>query len=203
MTDIDRNDEGDRPAPRFGARASGVAAYLGMAVTELSDGTGPMALLRGPFDAPAHVVDADGRTPTGVLAALTDSIGGLASGIAAHPDWIVTTNLTLRRAPAALFGPVGTGPLMLDTEVLRRGRSAIVTRTAVTSTDGTAVATGWMTAAVLTPTGGPPELRRPIRPVEMEPIDDPAFAAPPSEFFALARGPGTRRGRPRPRRAHP
>jgi len=83
---------------------------------------------------------------------------------------------------------MGTGPLLLDTEVLRRGRSAIVTRTAVTSDDGTAVATGWMTAAVLTPTGGPPEIRRPIRPVEMEPVDDPAFAAPPSEFFALREG---------------
>ena len=67
-------------------------------------------MLRGAFAAPAHVVDADGRTPTGVLAALVDSIGGLASGIAALPDWIVTTNLTLRRAPSSLFGADGHRP---------------------------------------------------------------------------------------------
>jgi uncharacterized protein (TIGR00369 family) len=178
----------DRPAPRFGTRSSGVAAYLGMAVTELTDGTEPLALLRGPFPAPAHIADPDGRTPTGVLAALVDSIGGLASGIACVPDWIVTTNLTLRRAPDALSGPTGTGPLQLDTEVLRRGRSAVVTRTTVHSSRGEPVATGWMTAAVLTPTGGPPVIDRPVRPVELPPVDDPAFATAPSEFFALREG---------------
>jgi len=178
----------DRPAPRFGARSSGVAAYLGMAVTELTDGTEPLALLRGPFAAPRHITDADGRTPTGVLAALVDSIGGLSSGIACVPDWIVTTNLTLRRSPAALSGPTGTGPLQLDTEVLRRGRSAVVTRTAVTTGDGTDVATGWMTAAVLTPTGGPPAIARPVRPVVLEPITDPAFSADPHGFFGLRAG---------------
>jgi len=180
--------DADRPTPRFGTRASGVAAYLGMAVTELSDGTQPLAVLRGPFPAPAHITDADGRTPTGVLAALVDSIGGLASGIACVPDWIVTTNLTLRRAPAALSGPTGTGPLQLDTEVLRRGRSAVVTRTAVSTPDGTAVATGWMTAAVLTPTGGPPVIERPVRPVTLAPVEDPAFTTAPPEFFSMRDG---------------
>jgi uncharacterized protein (TIGR00369 family) len=183
--------DADRPTPRFGTRASGVAAYLGMAVTELSDGTQPLAVLRGPFPAPAHITDADGRTPTGVLAALVDSIGGLASGIACVPDWIVTTNLTLRRAPAALSGPTGTGPLQLDTEVLRRGRSAVVTRTAVSTPDGTAVATGWMTAAVLTPNGGPPVIERPVRPVTLAPVEDPAFATAPPEFFSMRDGRAT------------
>jgi len=178
----------DRPAPRFGARASGVAAYLGMAVTELTDGTEPLALLRGPFAAPAHITDPDGRTPTGVLAALVDSIGGLASGIASVPDWIVTTNLTLRRAPAALSGSSGTGPLHLDTEVLRRGRSAVVTRTTVSASDGTPVATGWMTSAVLAPTGGPPAITRPVRPVALAESDDPAFRSRPTEFFSLRVG---------------
>lgn len=187
MSAIEPTDA-DRPTPRFGTRASGVAAYLGMAVTELSDGTQPLAVLRGPFPAPAHITDADGRTPTGVLAALVDSIGGLASGIACVPDWIVTTNLTLRRAPAALSGPTGTGPLQLDTEVLRRGRSAVVTRTAVSTPDGTAVATGWMTAAVLTPTGGPPVIERPVRPVTLAPVEDPAFTTTPPEFFSMRDG---------------
>ena len=187
MTPIEPDD---RPAPNFGRRSSGVAGYLGMAVAELTDGTGPLAVLRGPFAAPDHVTDADGRTPTGVLAALVDSIGGLASGIACVPDWIVTTNLSLRRAPGALTGPTGAGALVLDTEVLRRGRSAVVTRTAVSAADGTPVATGWMTAAVLTPTGGPPAIERPVRPFEMEPIDDPAFSSSPTEFFGLREGQG-------------
>ena len=188
MSDVEPTD-GENPRPRFDRRAPGVAAYLGMAVTELSDGTGPAAVLRGPFAAPSHVVDANGRTPTGILAALVDSISGMASGIAALPGWIVTTNLNVRRAPASLFGPTGTGPLLLDTEVLRRGRSAIVTRTSVTAADdGAAVATGWMTAAVLAPNGGPPEITRPVRPVGFEPVDDPAFAADPDTFFALRDG---------------
>jgi uncharacterized protein (TIGR00369 family) len=181
--------DGENPRPRFDRRAPGVAAYLGMAVSELSDGSSPMAVLRGPFAAPAHVVDAEGRTPTGILAALVDSISGMASGIAALPGWIVTTNLNVRRAPAYLFGPTGTGPLVLDTEVLRRGGSAIVTRTSVTAADdGTAVATGWMTAAVLAPNGGPPEIARPVRPMGFERVDDPTFAAGPDTFFALRDG---------------
>jgi acyl-coenzyme A thioesterase PaaI-like protein len=181
----------DRPKPDFGgSRRPGVAIYLGMAVSELGDGTEPLAVLQGPFDAPDHVTDAEGRTPTGVLAALVDSIGGLASGIASMPDWIVTTNLTLRRSPATLSGPSGTGPLVLDTEVLRRGRSAVVTRTAVSTAEGTPVATGWMTCAVLTPTGGPPPITRPVRPFPPEPVDDPAFALPPDGFFGLREGTG-------------
>jgi uncharacterized protein (TIGR00369 family) len=180
----------DRPKPSFGATYSGVAAYLGMAVSETTDGTEPLAVLRGPFAAPDHITDDEGRTPTGVLAALVDSIGGLASGIACMPDWIVTTNLTLRRAPGALSGPTGTGDLVLDTEVLRRGRSAVVTRTAVSTTDGSPVATGWMTAAVLTPTGGPPAITRPVRPLPQSPIDDPSFASTPGEFFGLREGHG-------------
>ena len=180
--------DADRPRPRFTTRTPGVAAYLAMAVSELSDGTEPFAVLRGPFAAPDHITDDDGRTPSGVLAALVDSIGGLASGIACLPDWIVTTNLTVRRAPAALAGPSGTGPLQFDTEVLRRGRSAVVTRTAVSTPDGTAVATGWMTAAVLTPTGGPPPVVRPVRPMVLPETDDPAFLTGPPEFFALREG---------------
>lgn len=188
MTHVDR-DDGENPRPRFDRLSPGVAAYLGMAVTEQTDGTGPLALLRGPFAAPAHVVGPDGLTPTGILAALIDSIGGMASGIAALPGWIVTTNLNVRRAPATLFGPDGRGPLQLDTEVLRRGRSAIVTRTSVTAeADGTPVATGWMTAAVLAPNGGPPDIPRPVRPVGFPPIDDPAFASDPTTFFALRDG---------------
>jgi uncharacterized protein (TIGR00369 family) len=145
-------------------------------------------VLRGEFDAPAAIVDAEGRTPTGVLAALVDSIGGLSCGIAALPDWIVTTNLSLRRAPSALVGPTGTGPLRYDTETLRRGRSAVVSRTLVTAADGAHVATGWMTTAVLTPASGPPQVERPVRPLELPEPTDPAFRGTPAEFFGLRAG---------------
>jgi len=182
----------DPPPARFADRTRGVGAYLGMAVTETSDGSGPLARLRGPFAAPDHVTDAEGRTSTGIIAALVDSIGGLASGVASLPDWIVTLDLTLRRAPSALAGPSAGGPLELETEVLRRGRSAVVTRTEVTGADATPVARGWMTCSVLTPAGGPPQLERPVRPVVLEPTDDPVFARPPHEFFGLR--PGTAAG---------
>lgn len=176
------------PGPRFAQRAAGVAAYLGMSVSELSDGTSPLAVLRGPFAAPDHVTDAEGRTPTGIVAALVDSIGGMASGVASLPDWIVTLDLTLRRSSTSLAGPSSAGPLQLDTHVLRRGRSAVVTRTEVTGPGGAVVACGWMTCAVLTPAGGPPAVERPVRPVEIPPPDDPAFRAPPAEFFGLRPG---------------
>jgi uncharacterized protein (TIGR00369 family) len=179
----------DRPTPDFGQQGSGVAAYLRMSVSEVSDGTEPVALLEGRFDARADVVDAEGRTPTGVLGAMVDSIGGLSCGIASLPDWIVTTNLSVRRAPSSLAGPSGTGPLRFETETLRRGRSAVVSRTLVTADDdGTPVATGWMTTAVLTPAHGPPEVTRPVRPLDLPEATDPVFSRPPAEFFGLRAG---------------
>jgi uncharacterized protein (TIGR00369 family) len=179
----------DRTRPAFGGdRGWGVAAYLAMPIHELTDGSEPYPLLRARFEAPDHLVDADGRTPTGVLAALCDSIGGMACGLASLPDWIVTTNLTLRRPPSSMESGAGGGPLQLDTEVLRRGRSAVVSRTVVTDASGGEVGTAWMTAAVLTPAGGPPAVTRPVRPRQQPTPDDPAYRTRPHEFFALAAG---------------
>jgi len=166
----------------------GVAMYLAMPIVEIGDGTAPLPHTRGEFAVQDHLVDAEGRLGTGLLASITDSIGGMTSGLSCLPDWIVTTNLTLRRAPDALGGTRGTGPLTLDTRILRRGRSSVVGRTDVTDRDGHSVATSWMTCAVLTPAGGPPPFTRPVRLDHGDVPDDPIFRTTPEEFFSLGAG---------------
>lgn len=178
----------ERPRPTFADEASrgiGMSNYLPMPITELGDGTDPLPVTQGRFRSPAHAVDADGRLGTGLLSSITDSIGGVTSGLSVLPDWIVTTNLTLRRAPDALVGTRGTGELIIDTRVMRRGRSSVVTRSLVADTDGHAVATSWMTCAVLTPEGGHPPFTRPVRLHDQEPSTDPLFRSAPEEFFGL------------------
>ncbi len=181
-------ESADQPAPVSGfglQREGGVAAYLPMSVSETTSGTEALPVLEGRFAAPAHLVDGDRRTPTGVLSSLVDSVGGLACGLASLPEWIVTTNLTLRRAPDALGGPRGTGPLVLRSEALRKGRSAVVARITTTAADGSEVATAWMTAAILSPADGPPPVVRPVRPLEYTRPDDPVYLAPVPTFFGL------------------
>lgn len=186
----------ERPMPSFGdetRQGIGMSHYLPMPVIEIGDGTAPLPSTRGSFTAPAHVVDAEGRLESGMLASLTDSIGGMTSGLACLPDWIVTTNLSMRRSPDALAGPRGTGDLTIDTRVMRRGRSSVVTRSSVSDTDGHEVATSWITCAVLTPAGGPPPFTRPVRLNDHLVSDDPLFRSEPARFFALEAGdaPGT------------
>lgn len=181
----------DRPEPTFGKgemRGIGMSHYLPMPVIEIGDGTASLPTTRGSFTAPAHVVDADGRLETGMLASLTDSIGGMTSGLACLPDWIVTTNLGLRRSPDALRGPRGTGDLTINTQVMRRGRSSVVTRSAVSDSDGHDIATSWVTCAVLTPAGGPPPFTRPVTLNNHETSGDPLFRLSPEQFFSLEGG---------------
>jgi acyl-coenzyme A thioesterase PaaI-like protein len=169
-------------------RGVGMAHYLPMPIIEIGDGSAALPTTRGSFTAPSHVVDADGRLESGMLASLTDSIGGLTSGLACLPDWIVTTNLSMRRSSDALTGARGTGNLTVDTQVMRRGRSSVVTRSTVTDGDNHEVATSWMTCAVLTPAGGPPPFVRPVTLNSYEPNPDPLFLQSPEEFFALEAG---------------
>ncbi len=181
----------DRPTPSFGEgnmRGVGMAHYLPMPILEIGDGSAPLPTTRGSFTAPPHVVDANGRLDSGMLASLTDSIGGMTSGLACLPDWIVTTNLSMRRTPDTLQGPKGTGNLTIDTQVMRRGRSSAVTRSTVTDRDGHEIATSWITCAVLTPAGGPPPFVRPVTLNRYEPDPNPLFQQRPEEFFALEAG---------------
>ena len=180
-----------RPAPSFGQedrQGIGMSHYLPMPVVEIGDGTAPLPTTRGTFAAPAHVLDAEGRLETGMLASLTDSIGGMTSGLACLPDWIVTTNLSLRRSPDALQGPRGTGDLVIDTQVMRRGRSSAVTRSTVRDGAGDAVATSWITCAILTPAGGPPPFIRPVTLNDHALSTDPLFRLSPTEFFGIEAG---------------
>jgi len=173
----------------FGSPAEiGVAQYLLMMIEELGDGTAALPNTVGHFPGTANTLDANGRLGTDLLTCIIDSIGGMTSGLASLPDWIVTTNLMVRRAPDALTGARGTGELTLDTHVLRRGRSSVVTRVEVADSDGAAVATSWMSCAILTPANGPPPFTRPVQPFEREVPNDPIFAAPTHEFFNLSAG---------------
>jgi acyl-coenzyme A thioesterase PaaI-like protein len=162
--------------------------FLPMAIREQPPGPGGLPILVGELPALACLTDAAGHPTTGVLAAAVDSIGGLCSGLAVLPGWIVTTNLTLRRAPSALIDPQGTGPLTLRSEVLRRGRSAAVSRITTTDASGVEVATAWMTSAVLEPEEGPPQLERPFHRTTSPLTDDPADAPRLEEYFGLYPG---------------
>lgn len=169
-------------------REIGVAQYLMLHIEELGDGTAPLPRTRGEFLGSANVLDVERRLDTGLLTCLVDGIGGMTSGLASLPDWIVTTNLQLRRATDALVGPRGTGSLVIDVAVLRRGRSSVVTRCDVTDEAGHTVASCWLTCAVLTPDGGPPQFVRPVPRLERDRPDDPVFHSRPATFFGLTAG---------------
>lgn len=83
----------------FGSPAEiGVAQYLLMMIEEIGDGTAALPHTVGHFPGTPNTLDADGRLGTDLLTCIIDSIGGMTSGLASLPDWIVTTNLMIRRA---------------------------------------------------------------------------------------------------------
>jgi acyl-coenzyme A thioesterase PaaI-like protein len=173
------------------AMGMAMALYLPTLMEERPDPADPdgVPLLDASFPAPAHVLDGHGRVSTGVLATLVDNVGGMVNGLGALPDWIVTTNLTLRRpaaAPGAVVEP--DGELELAARVLRRGRTSVVSEVQVTRQDGSAVATAWMTSAILTPEMGPPPVPRPLRRRAVPVIDEPPYRGGTQEFFALEVG---------------
>jgi uncharacterized protein (TIGR00369 family) len=125
--------------------------------------------LRGPI----------GNVRAGALLTMADTVGGMCSGLAALPGWVVSTNLMLRTTPA-----VHRGPLALDARILRAGRNAVVTQVEIRDTGdaGNVIADGVLTSAVLEPAGGPPEFSRPMvldAPGGTEPV------LPLLEFFGI------------------
>lgn len=164
-----------------------VRRYLGLDRSEVPDGDdGWMLVGRAP--AADHLCGPDGGLRTGALLAMIDSVGGFAAGLAALPDWIVTTSVLLRvgRAPT-------TGPIRLEARVLRRGKNAVVTEVSVFDEGGVAsgaIASAVITCAVLTPTSGPPQLTRPVRIRAQAPFDSPE---PYETFFRLAGTPAQTR----------
>lgn len=65
----------------------------------------------------------DGSVRAGVMATLFDVVAGSASALAAQPDWIATCDLVLH-----CFETAYGGELIASAEVLRKGRSTIVTQ---------------------------------------------------------------------------
>ena len=99
-----------------------VARYVGIDLTEVTEPGGPIRIVgRAPaFDA---VRDDHGVVHSGVITALADIVAGITSGLASLPRWIVSTDLLISRLRTEVVGPIG-----LDAEVLRVGRTATVTR---------------------------------------------------------------------------
>jgi acyl-coenzyme A thioesterase PaaI-like protein len=135
-----------------------VGTFLGMAMREETEPGGPVRVDATVLARPA-VRAADGSIHGGALITMCDCIGGFCGGLGALPDgWVVTTNLMLRSSGA----PVAA-PLEFRTEVLRRGRSSVVTSVVAHDADGAFVVAGTITSAVLVPAGGVPHWDRPAR----------------------------------------
>lgn len=160
----------------------GMSMWLPIAIAEQDPNAAGLPVTRATYLGGDHVLE-HGRLPTGLLTVIVDSLGGMTSGLAALPDWIVTTNLQLRMAADAHVGTRGAPPLTITADVQRRGRSSVVTRVDVCDCSGIDLATAWLTCAVLKPEHGAPQWDRPLR-LEPRTSDDPIFMAPPSEFLS-------------------
>ena len=127
--------------------------------------------MRGFSPAPEYLRAPDGRVRTGALLTMLDTIGGIRAGLSALPDgWVVSTNLSARTITTE-----HTGPLRIESVVLRRGRNNVVTNVDIVDEGAhdALVMTGVLTSAVLVPENGPPEWVRPVVLDFGEPLDDP------------------------------
>jgi acyl-coenzyme A thioesterase PaaI-like protein len=163
----------------IGRAERAVSLFFGVAQHEVGDWQNGEIVIEGIAPMREHFRGSHPGMRAGVLLAMIDHVGGLTAGLAALPDgWVVSTNLSMRTATLS-----HQGPMRLRTEVLRRGRAAVVVRVRVTD-DGAAgalVADAVLTSAVLVPEGGPPQWERPMS------MSPPAYAeAPPlGEWLAV------------------
>ena len=137
---------------------------------------------RSPLD--DHTRGAGGGLRTGGLLTNLDTLGGFTSGLAVLPQWIVTTSLM-----ATVSELDHVGPLRYRADVLRRGRTSVVTALDVVD-EGAAdrhVAAATMTCAVLDPGAMDLEFTRPVA-LPMPP--PPTTARRPEEFFCIQPGQG-------------
>ena len=135
-----------------------------------------------------HLRGRNGAVRAGALLTMLDSAGGVCGGLASLPDgWVVSTNLcarTVHHAP--------TGPLVLDSRVLRKGRNNVVTAVEIAdAATGALVMDGVLTSAILVPENGPPVWERPLRigyPGERRlPVDGPLARCPASSTRTRSR----------------
>ena len=143
---------------------------MGLTMKETTIDGGPVSI-RAESVILASIVDGDGIMIPGALLTMCDSVGGFCCGLGALPDgWVVTTNLMLRSVAIA---PIA--PLVLTSEVLRKGKSSVVARVDAHDARGAFVAQGTITSAVLIPTDGVPTWERPARLELQEVPDGPHF----------------------------
>lgn len=175
------SDPGSRLDPR-----RHVSDYVRLERREVPHGAGvdrpPSVLGRAPVD--PHLRGPGGGLRTGALVTSLDSLGGFTSGLSVLPQWIVTTSLL-----ATVSELTHVGPLRLRCEVLRRGRTSVVTALDVVD-EGAGdrhVAAATMTCAVLDPGAMVLEFDRPV----VVPMPDPRTSdPPPEEFFCIEPGEG-------------
>ncbi len=136
-----------------------IARYMGLTMREVGPPVPGRAEIVGDAPAADHLRGPDGGIAFGGLLTLADSVGGLCSGLAVLPDWIVSTNLMLRSLRREVIGPIGVAAT-----TLRVGSRSVVTQVTLRDcgADDVMVATGTLTAAVLQPTDGPPVYERPL-----------------------------------------
>jgi uncharacterized protein (TIGR00369 family) len=137
---------------------------------------------RSPLD--GYTRGPGGGLRTGGLLTNLDTLGGFTSGLAVLPQWIVTTSLL-----ATVSELDHVGPLRYRADVLRRGRTSVVTALDVVD-EGAGdrhVAAATMTCAVLDPGAMTLEFERPFA-LGMSPL--PADPLAPEEFFCIEPGEG-------------
>jgi len=137
---------------------------------------------RAPVD--GHLRGPGGGLRTGGLLTNLDSLGGFASGLASLPRWIVTTSLL-----ATVSELVHVGPLRFRADVLRLGRTSVVTALDVVDegAEERHVAAATMTCAILDPGVMELDFVRPFS-MNMPPLQpDPSR---PEEFFCIDPGEG-------------
>ena len=162
--------------PQFGRL---VAQYSRIDIHETTL-TGGSIALRGTVVLPQIFLDEHGVLHSGILTTLADIIGGFTCGLASLPLWIVSTDVTISRVQFAV-----SGPIELNTQVLRVGKSSAVANVTITDagSNNALVANAIVTSALLAPEGGMPEHDRPFRFAATDPESLPDLRV--DEFFRL------------------
>jgi len=136
----------------------GIARFIGIDLREV-EGSVPV-VVQGRAPGAAHLRGPHGGVRAGALLTMLDSVGGLCGGLAALTDgWVVSTNLSARTVALTQ-----TGPLRIDSRVLRQGRTSVLTAVQIhdEGAHDALVVDGVLTSAILVPEHVPPEWTRPL-----------------------------------------
>lgn len=144
--------------PDATSRGTGVGRFLGLSIAEVTELSGPVTVV-AVIDVLTSAQRTDGSLDAGVLFTMIDCVGGVCGGWGALPDgWVVTTNLLIRSRPA-----IREPRLHMQSAVLRKGKSSIITSVATTTPTGELVSSASVTSAILVPADGLPVWERPGR----------------------------------------